>query len=100
MGYPATEDDRGAQLLLSANSNHFNCSGADPALDADDADGAIASVRRGGGVRVRGCIRTSLRWIDELRESLRGRRLFTLFALVNLVNYVDRGVSFPAVIQS
>lgn len=32
------------------------------------------------------------RWGNELRASLRGRRLFTLFALVNLVNYLDRGV--------
>lgn len=33
------------------------------------------------------------RWADEARASLRGRRLFTLFAVVNLVNYLDRGVS-------
>lgn len=87
MGYPATEDDCAAQAL-SSNSNHFNCDGVDPASGADGA-----SVGRGGGARVKGCIGTCLRWIDELRESLRGRRLFTLFALVNLVNYVDRGVS-------
>lgn len=32
------------------------------------------------------------RWGEELRESLHGRRLYTLFALVNLVNYMDRAV--------
>lgn len=31
-------------------------------------------------------------WIGDARASLRGRRLFTLFAVVNLFNYLDRGV--------
>lgn len=31
-------------------------------------------------------------WIGDARATLRGRRLFTLFAVVNLVNYLDRGV--------
>lgn len=31
-------------------------------------------------------------WVGDARASLRGRRLFTLFAVVNLVNYLDRGV--------
>lgn len=31
-------------------------------------------------------------WVQEARDSLRGRRLFTLLAMVNLVNYLDRGV--------
>ncbi|CBJ29989.1 conserved unknown protein [Ectocarpus siliculosus] len=31
-------------------------------------------------------------WVQEARDSLRGRRLFTLLAVVNLVNYLDRGV--------
>lgn len=29
----------------------------------------------------------------ELRASLHGRKLFTLLAVVNLFNYLDRGVS-------
>lgn len=64
--------------------NHFNHALA----TAGDDDGAV-----GAGARVSGWVGTFLRWIEELRASLRGRRLFTLFALVNLVNYLDRGVS-------
>lgn len=39
------------------------------------------------------CGRRCARIVEEARSSLRGRRLFTLFAVVNLVNYLDRGVS-------
>lgn len=55
---------------------------------AGDDDDAV-----GAGARVSGWVGMCWRWTEELRESLRGRRLFTLFALVNLVNYLDRGVS-------
>lgn len=33
-------------------------------------------------------------WVEEMRSSLRGRRLFALFALVHFVNYMDRGVRY------
>ena len=32
------------------------------------------------------------RWVQDVRASLRGRPLFALFTVVNLVNYMDRGV--------
>ena len=48
-----------------------------------------------GEARGRGwqCGRRCARMAEEARSTLRGRRLFTLFAVVNLVNYLDRGVS-------
>lgn len=36
--------------------------------------------------------RTVRRWVQDARASLRGRPLFALFTVVNLVNYMDRGV--------
>lgn len=36
--------------------------------------------------------RTVRRWVQDTRTSLRGRPLFALFTVVNLVNYMDRGV--------
>lgn len=48
------------------------------------------SEARGRGLQ---CGRRCARIVEEARWSLRGRRLFTLFAVVNLVNYLDRGVS-------
>eukprot|EP00752_Nemacystus_decipiens_P005091 g4620.t1 len=41
---------------------------------------------------VRRSLRRSLRWVQDARASLRGRPLFALFTVVNLVNYMDRGV--------
>lgn len=36
--------------------------------------------------------RTVRRWVQDARASLRGRTLFALFTVVNMVNYMDRGV--------
>lgn len=56
---------------------------------------AGTSGKATGEARGRGwqCGRRCARIVEEARSSLRGRRLFTLFAVVNLVNYLDRGVS-------
>lgn len=78
-------------------------------VSADDGEGDDASTlalpielpesdptHRGGrsdATRGRAWAAGVARWGEELRASLRGRRLFTLFAVVNLVNYLDRGVS-------
>lgn len=61
------------------------------------ADRAAVSSSRLRG-RVEGGWERTWRWLawgwaGEARASLRGRRLFTLFAVVNLINYLDRGVS-------
>eukprot|EP00903_Cladosiphon_okamuranus_P014241 g13230.t1 len=36
--------------------------------------------------------RTVRRWVQDVHSSLRGRPLFALFTIVNLFNYMDRGV--------
>ncbi len=63
-----------------------------------DLDAAGKFKRRGGGAgltppapatKSNQAVR---RWIRDARSSLRGRRLYTLFTVVNLLNYMDRGV--------
>lgn len=92
MGYPpdddGVDDDRRSDattILPSAEFNYASINGVGDDM-ADDARIDVDFGRRGG------LTQRCFRWSDELRQTLRGRRLFTLFALVNLVNYIDRGV--------
>lgn len=94
MGY--TDDLRG----VSADKEEGN-DDASPMispLELPELNRAPQSNERGrnyeyGAARGRAWAAGVARWVEDLRASLRGRRLFTLFAVVNLVNYLDRGVS-------
>lgn len=73
----ATDDEAG-DASVGASRGELNCSYVN--------DEESRHRRWGWAAR---CARVG----EEMRSSLRGRRLFTLFAFVNLVNYLDRGVS-------
>lgn len=66
-------------------------------LGSADTAAVMTTTGQAKEANARGCGwqfgRRCARMVEEARSSLRGRRLFTLFAVVNLVNYLDRGVS-------
>lgn len=84
--------DDSALLPRDANFYRFDdeLGSADTAVVMTATGQAKESNARGCGWQLG---RRCARMVEEARSSLRGRRLFTLFAVVNLVNYLDRGVS-------
>lgn len=76
---------------FNESSFDFKCGGTTPSSTvsvSDTTDRAMHMHTTAAGRKMGQCAG----WVQEARDSLRGRRLFTLLAVVNLVNYLDRGV--------
>ncbi|CAN0239278.1 unnamed protein product, partial [Ectocarpus fasciculatus] len=71
-------------IEFNESSFDFKCGMTPSPTVSSDAERATTAIGR----KMEQCAG----WVQEARDSLRGRRLFTLLAVVNLVNYLDRGV--------
>ncbi|CAM9690009.1 unnamed protein product [Pylaiella littoralis] len=87
----ALEEDlrRGGRGCIGTTDYYMEHAETDRAA-ASSRDRSSSKTSLGGWWRTRRWLGWG--WVVDARTSLRGRRLFTLFAVVNLLNYLDRGV--------